>query len=75
MAFPVSPGYLLAGAAQQRQLGSVLDFGVSGTTRLCRCVSGCVADIKRIQMYLGLIPSRLRRVTFHMDRVSLNNTS
>lgn len=48
--FSVSSGYLLVGAVQQRQADSVLDFGVSGMTRLGRCecvgVSVCIRHKK-----------------------------
>lgn len=62
MGFSVSPGYLLVGAVQQRQVDSLVDFGVSEMTRVCRCAR--VSDYsrhKKIQMYLGFIPSRLPR--------------
>lgn len=68
MGFSVSPGYWLLGAVQQRQLDSLVDFGVSEMTRLCRCAR--VSEYsrhKKIQMYLGFIPSRVPRGSFLME--------
>lgn len=77
MGFSVSPGYLLLGAVQQRQVDSLADFGVSEMTRLCRCAR--VSEYsrhKKVQMYLGFIPSGLPRGSFHMeDLVRVCSTS